>query len=236
MYVSRAQNSNASTGLQGFDITVFLTMFNFLNPSDYSDFDFLRMSDGLCEQNAWSYNFIALRPLQSLTAGVIGSDSEELANHIGLPSIILITSSVVNTLTYQAIPRLLKHGYIPIQRNNQTSQLFDFCLDINYEITDSTMLELVPGLQPLRFKDLPISNFKCLDDLLQLVAKAHDSRSSSGFSYHLEQHGLPLTIITGKAPARVSNSIVSYRSSARNCSILVYKLVERWPELYDMVR
>ncbi|CAN6559487.1 unnamed protein product [Malus baccata var. baccata] len=228
MYVSRAHNSNASTGLQGFDITVSLTVFNFLNPSDYSDFDFLRMSDGLCEQNAW--------PLQSPTAGVIGSDSKELANHIGLPSIILITSSVVNTLTYQAIPRLLKHGYIPIQGNNQTSQLFDFCLDINYEITDSTMLELVPGLQPLRFKDLPISNFKCLDDLLQLVAKAHDSRSSSGFSYHLEQHGLPLTIITGKAPTRVSNSIVSYQSSARNCSIPVYKLVERWPELYDIVR
>ncbi|KAM1803381.1 hypothetical protein ACFX12_029367 [Malus domestica] len=164
--------------------SVSLTVFNFLNPSDYPDFDFFRMSDG-----------------------VIGSDSEELANHIGLPSIILITSSAANTLTYQAIPRLLKHGYIPIQ-----------------------------GLQPLRFKDLPISNFKCLDDLLQLVAKAHDSRSSSGFSYHLEQHGLPLTIITGKAPTRVSNSIVSYRSSARNCSIPVYKLVERWPELYVMVR
>ncbi|KAM1115480.1 hypothetical protein TB2_038545 [Malus domestica] len=40
------------------------------------------------------------------------------------------------------------------------------------------MLELV-GLQPLRFKDLPISNFGGLDDLLQLIAKIHDSRSSS---------------------------------------------------------
>ncbi|KAM1995786.1 hypothetical protein ACFX15_028803 [Malus domestica] len=113
------------------------------------------MSDGLCEQNASSYNFIA---------AISGFNDEfmhfskELANHLGLPSIILITSSAENMLTCQAIPRLLKHGYIPIQ--------------------DSMMLELVPGLQPPRFKDLPISNFKDLDDLLQLIAKAHNSRSS----------------------------------------------------------
>lgn len=62
MSVPRAHNSSASTGrypsLQGFDITVALTVFNFPNPSDYPDFDFLKMSDGLCEQNASSYNFI----------------------------------------------------------------------------------------------------------------------------------------------------------------------------------
>ena len=40
-------------------------------------------------------------------------------------------------------------------------------------------LELVPELQPLRFKDLPISNFNNIEDLLQLIAKAHETRMSS---------------------------------------------------------
>ncbi|CAL8999095.1 unnamed protein product [Prunus brigantina] len=100
--------------------------------------------------------------------------SEEVANHLGFPSIILSTSSAANMLTYQAIPRLLKDGYIPIP--------------------DAMMLELVPGLEPLRFKDLPITNFRDLDDLLQLIVKAHDSRSSSAIIWNtmdcLEQSSL----------------------------------------------
>lgn len=39
--------------------------------------------------------------------------------------------------------------------------------------------ELVPELQPLRFKDLPISNFNNIKDLLQLIAKAHETRMST---------------------------------------------------------
>lgn len=40
-------------------------------------------------------------------------------------------------------------------------------------------LALVPGLYPLRFKDLPIANFKNLDTFLQLTARTRDIRSSS---------------------------------------------------------
>ncbi|CAN6692833.1 unnamed protein product [Malus baccata var. baccata] len=144
-----------------------------------------QMSDGLCEQNISSHNFIyaisgfnvnCKSPLQESLARKMEKEdrnskisciiydeymyfSEEVANHLGLRSIILTTSTAANMLTHQAIPRLLKHDHIPIQ--------------------DSMMLELVPGLQLLRFEDLPISNFGGLDDLLQLIAKTHDSRSSS---------------------------------------------------------
>ncbi|BFG34031.1 hypothetical protein CerSpe_203050 [Prunus speciosa] len=100
--------------------------------------------------------------------------SEGVANHLGLPSIILYTSSAANMMTYQAIPGLLKEGYIPIP--------------------DAMMLELVPGLEPLRFKDLLITNFRDLDDLLQLIVKAHDSRPSSAIIWNtmdcLEQSSL----------------------------------------------
>ncbi|KAM1099547.1 hypothetical protein ACFX15_005883 [Malus domestica] len=44
---------------KGFDITVAHTDFNFPDPSNYPDFDFLEMFDGLCEQNISSHNFIA---------------------------------------------------------------------------------------------------------------------------------------------------------------------------------
>ncbi|PQM32788.1 hypothetical protein Pyn_35493 [Prunus yedoensis var. nudiflora] len=100
--------------------------------------------------------------------------SEGVANHLGLPSIILYTSSAANMMTYQTIPGLLKEGYIPIP--------------------DAMMLELVPGLEPLRFKDLLITNFRDLDDLLQLIVKAHDSRPSSAIIWNtmdcLEQSSL----------------------------------------------
>ncbi|TQE00881.1 hypothetical protein C1H46_013421 [Malus baccata] len=150
---------------KGFNITITHTDFDFLDPSNYPNFDFLEMSDGLCEQNISSHNFIdaisgfdvnCKSPLQESLARKMEKEdrnskisciiydeymyfSKEVANHLGLRSIILTTSSAANMLTHQAIPRLLKHDHIPIQ--------------------DSMMLELLPGLQLLRFKDLPISNF-----------------------------------------------------------------------------
>ncbi|PON70834.1 UDP-glucuronosyl/UDP-glucosyltransferase [Parasponia andersonii] len=46
------------------------------------------------------------------------------------------------------------------------------------------LLDPVPELQPLRFKDLPISNFPNLDDLWQLILKAHKTRSSSAIIWN----------------------------------------------------
>lgn len=46
------------------------------------------------------------------------------------------------------------------------------------------LLDPVPELQPLRFKDLPISNFAYLDELLQLIFKAHNTRSSSAIIWN----------------------------------------------------
>ncbi|KAJ0083357.1 hypothetical protein Patl1_31212 [Pistacia atlantica] len=69
--------------------------------------------------------------------------AEAVACNLKLPSIMLRTSSATNLLSYYAYPRLQEEGYIPFQ--------------------DSMNLELVPGLHPLRFKDLSISNMDCLE-------------------------------------------------------------------------
>ena len=54
----------------------------------------------------------------------------------------------------------------------------------NFLYADSMSLDLVPELQPLRFKDLPTSDFEDVDDLLQLIAKAKDSRSCSAIIWN----------------------------------------------------
>ena len=126
---------------RGFRITVAHTVFNSPNPSEFPDFDFLPMPDGLCDPNVSSQNFISVitgfnvncrAPLEESLGQIMGSNdqhesiacviydeymyfSNEVADHLQLPSIILVTSSALNTLSYHAIPRLVKDGYIPLQ-------------------------------------------------------------------------------------------------------------------------
>ncbi|PRQ34282.1 putative hexosyltransferase [Rosa chinensis] len=175
---------------KGFHITIAHTQFNFPNPLNYPHFDFLKLYDGICEQNISAHNFIAVisgfntnckghlrdslaRIMEKVDqhnkiACIIYDEymhfAEEVANYLRIPSIILSTSSAAKTLSYLAYPRLQNDGYIPCQ--------------------DSMMLELVPGLEPLRFKDLTITYFRNWDDLLQHIAKALDRRSSSAMIWN----------------------------------------------------
>ncbi|PON80934.1 UDP-glucuronosyl/UDP-glucosyltransferase [Trema orientale] len=65
---------------------------------------------------------------------------------------------------------------------------------------DSVLLDPVPELQPLRFKDLPISNFPDLDDLM-LILETHKTRSSSAIIWNttecLERTSLVLSQVWG---------------------------------------
>ncbi|XP_050369136.1 UDP-glucose iridoid glucosyltransferase-like [Argentina anserina] len=175
---------------KGFHITIAHTQFNFPNPLNYPHFDFLALPDGIGAQTISADNFIATITafntkckdhLQDSLARIMEKDdqhnktaciiydeymyfAEEVAKHLRISSIILSTSSAAKMLSYIAVPMLQKNGYIPIQ--------------------DSKMLELVPGLEPLRFKDLTITYFRKLDDLLQLMAKALDPRSSSSIIWN----------------------------------------------------
>ncbi|KAH7549966.1 hypothetical protein JRO89_XS13G0111600 [Xanthoceras sorbifolium] len=76
--------------------------------------------------------------------------AETVARHLKLPSIMLCTSSASSMIAYYAYPQLLEEGCISLQGPESE--------------------ELVPGLHPLRFKDLPVFDFKNPDTLLQLEA------------------------------------------------------------------
>ncbi|KAL4610711.1 hypothetical protein ACB092_08G070500 [Castanea dentata] len=170
---------------KGFSITITHTQFNFPNTLNHPNFNFLPIVDGFSNCNVSSVNFIDVisgfnsnckAPLQELMAQMMEAKeyqdeitciiydeymyfAEAVANHLKLPSIILSTSSATNTLSFHTILQLLKDSHISTQ--------------------DSMSPELVPELQPLRFKDLPISNFNNIEDLLQLIAKAHETRIST---------------------------------------------------------
>ncbi|XWS74068.1 hypothetical protein CRYUN_Cryun02cG0183600 [Craigia yunnanensis] len=171
----------------GFSITVAHTKFNFPNPDNHPDFTFLQMLDALFDRDASSMditdvisclNISCKAPLQKSLTQIIERDEEDhssklpcivydgsmyfaeaVAHELELPSIMFRTTSAATMLTYYSCPQLQKEGYIPLQ--------------------DATSLTLVPGLHPLRFKDLPIVNFKNLDTSLQQIAKTRDIRSSS---------------------------------------------------------
>ncbi|XWS28759.1 hypothetical protein CRYUN_Cryun25bG0098800 [Craigia yunnanensis] len=171
----------------GFSITVAHTKFNFPNPDNHPDFTFLPIRDTLFDRDDASMditdvisclNISCKAPLQKSLTQIIESEEEDhnnklpcivydgsmyfaeaVAHELELPSIMVRTTSSATLLTYYSFPQLQKEGYIPWQ--------------------DAMSLALVPGLYPLRFKDLPIANFKNLDTLLQLIARTTDIRSSS---------------------------------------------------------
>lgn len=123
---------------RGFLITVAHTIFNSPNPSDFPDFDFLPLPDGVSDP---SKSFISVitgfgisckAPLRESLARIMARDdphekiacvvydeymyfSSEVADHLQLPGIILVTGSAANTLSNHAMPRLVKDGYIPVQ-------------------------------------------------------------------------------------------------------------------------
>ncbi|CAK9159096.1 unnamed protein product [Ilex paraguariensis] len=175
---------------KGFSITVAHTIFNSPNPSNHPDFVFLPLSDNLSGADISSRSLIALMktintncqvPLRESLAQIMENPepydqvvciiydtimpfAEAVANHLQLPSIILRTNSVSATIAYESLPRLQAAGYIPLQ--------------------DYMLQDLVPGLQPLRFKDLPISKFGTLKESLEMIADISHIGTSSAIIWN----------------------------------------------------
>ncbi|ONH99067.1 hypothetical protein PRUPE_6G008700 [Prunus persica] len=156
---------------RGFYITIAHTQFNFPNPLNFPDFNFLEIYEDVIS----GFNANCKAPLRESLARMMEKEDQ----HSKIACIIYDEYiSAANMLTYQEIPRLLK----------------DDLWYSTYVGAEAMMLELVPGLEPLRFKDLPITNFRDLDDLPQLIVNAHDSRSYSAIIWNtmdcLEQSSL----------------------------------------------
>nr|XP_033513621.1 UDP-glucose iridoid glucosyltransferase-like [Nicotiana tomentosiformis] len=81
----------------------------------------------------------------------------EVANNLKISSVILETNNASLSWTYAAFTRLETEGY--------------------FSLKDSIAEHLVPGLDPLRFKDLPVFNFSLVYDLLNLIQTTTDVRT-----------------------------------------------------------
>ncbi|KAJ4725707.1 UDP-glycosyltransferase [Melia azedarach] len=84
--------------------------------------------------------------------------SEAAANQLKLQSIILRTSSATTQISREVL-KLTKEGYTPLQ--------------------DPRLQDPVPGLYPLRFKDLPIAKSGISENYLRSITSARNVRTSS---------------------------------------------------------
>ncbi|KAL5817102.1 hypothetical protein ACOSQ3_025480 [Xanthoceras sorbifolium] len=186
---------------KGFSITVAHTQFNSPNTCNHPDFVFLPLlSDDSSSARNDSDDFVVFlsslnlkykASLQELFTRIVEEQErheglpciiydalmysvEEVAHSLKLPSIILGTSSAISWLAYFAYPRLREEGYIPSQ--------------------GSKSMGLVPGLHPLRFKDLPLYDCKNEDRILELTATLRNIGTSSAIVWNsidcLEQSSL----------------------------------------------
>lgn len=177
----------ALQSIGSFSVTVTHTEFNFPNQSNPPQFDFLPIADGLSDADTSSRGFVSLvlklnvncktsfqESLTRLRERTDHQDeiaciiydglmyfAEEVARELKIPCIIFRTCSATTTSIYNEYPRLQEEGFIPLQ--------------------DSKALELVPRLQPLRFKDLAIYKFEGFENLLPLLERSNQIGSSVAF-------------------------------------------------------
>ncbi|XP_058109378.1 UDP-glycosyltransferase 76B1-like [Magnolia sinica] len=180
---------------KGFSITIVHTQFNSPTPSDYPNFNFEPISDGLSTDQTQMEDVMALitllngnchGPFNDLMAQMLSEEdprgsircivsdalmhfTQSVADHFKIPRIILRTSSATSFVTCAAFPLLREKGYLPIQ-------------DPQSEMP-------VSELPPLRIKDLPNISTDNSDTLYELVAHMNnETRASSGLIYNSFDH------------------------------------------------
>uniref|UniRef100_A0A5B7B0C1 Putative UDP-glycosyltransferase 76C4 n=1 Tax=Davidia involucrata TaxID=16924 RepID=A0A5B7B0C1_DAVIN len=181
---------------KGFSITVIHTKFNSPNQSKYPHFTFQPIPDGLSENQVFTPDVLSLftvlnincvapfrdcmtrlleEPIACLITDAIWHFTQAVADSLGLPRIVLRTSSLSSFLAFAAFPLLRKKGYLPKQ--------------------DSQLAALVPELPPLRVRDIPTIGTDLPEDLYQLIeCMIKEIKASSGLIWNsfeeLEQPAL----------------------------------------------
>ncbi|XP_042509772.1 UDP-glycosyltransferase 76B1-like [Macadamia integrifolia] len=175
---------------KGFSITIIHTHFNSPNSSNYPNFTFVPIPDGLSDVQDSITDGFSLLPLLNLTCKVpfrdclvqllSNAETEEehiaclisdpvmpftqgVADSLKLPRLVLLTSSVQSFLAFAAYQVLRQKGYLPI--------------------SDSQLETPVPELPPLRVKDLPAIETQNLEILYQFVdSMVNQLKASSGLT------------------------------------------------------
>ncbi|XP_061343486.1 UDP-glycosyltransferase 76B1-like [Gastrolobium bilobum] len=170
----------------GFSITIIHTSFNSPNPSNYPNFNFCCIQDGLSKSESSAsdlLNFVIRLNVRCVTVfkeclGKLLSDiSEEpigclisdamcyftqgVANSFQLPRNVLRTGGVSSFVAFATFPFLREKGYIPIQ--------------------DSKLEETLEELPPLRVKDLPVINTEEPEKYYELICRfVNETKGSLG--------------------------------------------------------
>ncbi|RDY06887.1 UDP-glycosyltransferase 76F1, partial [Mucuna pruriens] len=165
---------------KGFSITIIHTSFNSPNPSNYPNFNFSCIQDGLSETESSTkdlLNFITAlnvkcaapfqvclrkllydvsqEPVACLISDAMCYFTQAVANNISLPRIVFRTAGVSSFLAFAAFPFLRLKGYIPIQATNLLASS-NVLLIFGMWHLECKLEEAVAELAPLRVKDLPI--------------------------------------------------------------------------------
>ncbi|XP_058181852.1 UDP-glycosyltransferase 76B1-like [Rhododendron vialii] len=172
---------------RGFSITIIHTHFNSPAKSKHPHFTFLPVSDGLSPTGASRDDVVSFLNLlnsdcvaqfRDCLAGLLKDGpiaclitdanwhfSQSVADGVGIPRIVLRTSSVSSFLVYAALPMLREKGYLPKQ--------------------DSQLESPVPELAPLHVKDLPSITTNNSENLYKLLSNmVQQSKASSGLIWN----------------------------------------------------
>ena len=124
---------------KGFSITIIHTNFNSLSPSNFPNFTFHTIPDGILESEASSKDVIALakllntkcvEPFRDCMVKLLSDVSEEpisclisdaffyftqaVADSLRLPRVVLRTGGLSSFVVFAAFPLLRERGYLPI--------------------------------------------------------------------------------------------------------------------------
>lgn len=176
---------------KGFPITIIHTKFNSPDPSKHPEFRFLSFPDKLPDEGISSGNLVPIvleinkncrAPFLECLVQMMEQQKDHdkiaciiydelmyfcdtAAATMKLPSITFYTMSAAMSIARLSVQKLKEEGYLPFQFSN----------------TESALLDLVPGLHPLRFRDLPLSRFGATDRFFQLISDVCSRKKSRAF-------------------------------------------------------
>ncbi|XP_058109367.1 UDP-glycosyltransferase 76B1-like [Magnolia sinica] len=171
---------------KGFSITIVHTQFNSPNPSNFPNFHFEPIPDGLSDGMDTTailstININCIAPFRAVLARMLSENrhgpiscvitddflffTQSVTDSLKVPRIVLVTYNAIGFLTSSRFQMLHEKGYYPIQ--------------------DPKSEDPVSEIPPLRIKDLPIITTSTMDATLQLfVSLTIATRASSGLIFN----------------------------------------------------
>ncbi|KAL7613529.1 UDP-glycosyltransferase 76C2 [Lactuca sativa] len=182
---------------KGFKITIIHTRFNSPNQSNYPQFTFKSISDGLSESKNKNLNpdnpnsvinflnkscidplrdcLVKLQeeePIACLISDALWHFSQSVADSLNLPRIVLRTSSMSCLLVYAALPLLNKNGFL---------------IKTIFEEEEEEDEEPIPDLSPITEKDILeiFNDVDCKDGVLDLIfSMIKTTKAASGIIWN----------------------------------------------------